>query len=160
MANHVAVHAPVFPDCAGELRAIIATLPTGTASPFAVLPGTHYARLVVADGVRGQTVLVCSAVTDVAEHEYLVALLTRTGDLPERLWSLCPGWPGQADVPRAAAWLEAHAVRPTLPFSTYDAPLDRIQDGLALRARLLAFVPSAQDLDPVALLAAFRQEFG
>jgi hypothetical protein len=160
MARFVTVYAPVFPDCADELRAVIATLPTGPASPFATLPGTHYARLVVADGVRGRTLLVCSAVTDAAEPEFLVALLTRTGDLPERLWSLCPGWPGQADVPRAAAWLTDHAVPPTLPFSTYDAPLDQVRAGLALRARLVAFVPRAQDLDPAALQAAFLQEFG
>jgi hypothetical protein len=160
MAFQVAVHAPVFPGCAHELRTVIAGLPTGAASPFAAIAGTHYARLVVAEGVRGGTVLVCSAVTDAPEEEFLVGLLTRTADLPDRVWSLCPGWPGQVDVPRAAAWLKQHVVRPTLAFCTHDAPLDRVQEALALRARLIAFAPRAQDLAPADLQAAFLQEFG
>jgi hypothetical protein len=162
MARQLGIHTPLFEGCAADLRREIGALPRGEHSPFAALPGTHFARLTVVEGVRGGSVLVCSAVTDVAPAEFIVAVLTRTGDLPERLWSNCPGWPGMDDVPRAAAWLEEHVVEPTLAFCTWDAPLPRVQAGLALRERLIAFAPSVQDLhdDPAALQRAFVEAFG
>ena len=163
MARQLGIHTPLFEGCASVVRDEVASLPAGTHSPFARLPGVHYARLTVAEGVAGHDVLVCSAVTDAAREEFLAALLSRTGDLPERLWSNCPGWPGQDDLPRAAAWLARHVVEPTLSFFTWDAPLDRVRAGLALRRRLGAFAPRVQDLvgrDPAALQRAFLEEFG
>jgi predicted short-subunit dehydrogenase-like oxidoreductase (DUF2520 family) len=160
VTHQVAVHTPVTAGHSDALRSVIAALPTGAASPLASLPSTHYARLVVADGVRGEARLVFSAVTDVSEAEYLDAVVTTTGDLPERLWSHCSGWPGAADSRAAIAYLRDHVVRPTLPFATWDASLERIRDGLKLRRRLIDFAPRVQDLGPAARLAAFRQEFG
>ena len=160
MANQLAVHAPVTPGRAGPLRAAIAALPTGAASPLASLPATHYARLVVAEGVRDGAVFVFSAVTDLAHDAYLDAVLGQLGDLPDRLWSQCPGWPGAEAAVAARTWLQRHVVRLTLPFATWDAPLGRVQAGLALRARLVEFAPGAQDLTPEARHAAFREEFG
>ena len=163
MARQLGIHTPLFAGCASLVRDEVAALPTGPQSPFAGLPGVHYARLTVAEGVANRDLLVCSAVTDAAQEEFVVALLSKAGDLPERLWSNCPGWPGQADLPRAAAWLGDHVVEPTLAFFTWDAPLDRVHAGLALRRKLAAFAPRVQDLvghDPGALQRAFMQEFG
>ena len=159
MANHVGIHTPVFDGCGPEVIRVIAELPAGAASPFAALPAVHYGRFVVASGVGGGTVLVCSAVTDAAQEEYIVALLSRMGDLPDRLWSNCAGWPGLADLPRASDYLRAHVVAPTLPFATWDAPLDRVRTGLAVRRRLVEFAPKVQGHDAAALQRAFLDEF-
>ena len=163
MARQLGIHTPLFAGCAALVREEIARVPVGVASPFAALPGVHYARLTVAEAVAGSDVLVCSAVTDASVDEFVAALLSKTDDLPERLWSNCPGWPGLPDLPRAAAWLQQHVVPPTLSFFTWDAPLDRVRAGLALRRKLGDFAPRVQDLvrrDPAALQRAFIQEFG
>ena len=44
---HFTALTPVLAGAEAELRALVQSLPTGTASPFASIPGTHFGRWVV-----------------------------------------------------------------------------------------------------------------
>jgi hypothetical protein len=157
IAQQIAVLAPVEPGREEALRAAIAALPTGGASPFARLPGTHFGRWVVLDRPGPDPRLVFSVVADATTTDYLRAAL-RVESFAS-LWADCLGWPDGDEVEKVR-WLENHLVPATLPFGTNPARVEAITAGLTLSGRLRAFVVTTRTADPRSLRTAFGQDLG
>lgn len=137
-------------------------LPTGDRSPFADLPGTHNGRFTVVDHrQRGDgfcPLLAVSATVDGEPGPWIDAWLTRLGpDRAEAILGRCAGWPGHDG---AAAWLTDHLVAPTLPFATWEAPVDTIVHALALTDAVRAFALETKLLTPAERKARFLECFG
>jgi hypothetical protein len=167
---HLTALVPVRPDRVEALRKTLCELPTGRHSPFAAVPGTHFARFVVVDclGARGSAPdvvvdpprLLVAINCDGDADSYLVTLCTRFGAMADRIFGECDGFAGSDHPAAFAAWVRSYEVAPTLPFATVDAPADRIVAAAAARDRLSTFAVRAQGLEPKALRRAWREEFG
>jgi hypothetical protein len=157
--SYFGVLTPVAPGRAKALEANLSGLAKGEGSPLARVPGTHYGRWLMVNRM-GSELLLFSAVSDTPERDYLRLLHLHLGAEADLVWSHCTGWPGAGDADAAVAWLESHAIGPSLSFGTWQASVDQICAALALRARVLSFALSQQDSEPVALQRAFLQEFG
>ena len=166
---HLTALVPVRPEYVGALRTTLTELPTGRHSPFEAVPGTHFARLVVVDhlGERpgpGIVVdpprLLLAVNCDGDAYEYLGALCTGFGEMTDRIWGACDGYPGSDHPAAFAAWVGSYEVAPTLPFATVDATVERIRSAAAERDRLSSFAVRAEGLEPKALRDAWREEFG
>ena len=151
-----------------RLRAAIARIPRGDASPFASVAGTHNGRWVVVNTAATESatlraggldapLLMCSAVIDREPAEWVGDLLTVLGPLADDIWSHCPGWP--TDHVDRVEHLLALATPSSLDFATWDEPVERIRTALCLRSRIAAFAVRTQRFAPDALLEAFRGEF-
>ena len=157
--SYLGVLTPVAPGRAKALEATLSGLPKGAGSPLARVPGTHYGRWLVVNRM-GPELLLFSAVSDTPCRDYLRLLHLHLGPEADLVWSHCTGWPGAGDGDAAVAWLESHAIGPSLSFGTWQASVEQICTAVALRARLLSFAVSHQDREPVALRRAFLEEFG
>jgi len=162
---------PLPADRVSAVRAAVAALPGGAHSPFASVPGTHFARLVVVThlGARGgaeqrieleRPCVLFAANCDGDASDYLEGLAKALGDSLDSVFGECDGCPGSADPVAFAAWLQGHEVPPLLAFATVDAPVEAIQAGLEARDRLARFAVRGQSLAPAELRVAWRQEFG
>jgi hypothetical protein len=167
---HLTALVPVRPNRVEPLRATLCALPTGSDSPFAAVPGTHFARFVVVDrlGARGSEPdmaidpprLLVAINCDGSADRYLVTLCSDFGPMTDRIFGECEGFAGSNHPSAFAAWLRSYEVAPTLPFATVDAPADRIRTATVARDRLSAFAVRTQGLEPKALRDAWREEFG
>ena len=157
--TQLAVLAPVMTGREDALRAAIAALPEGDGSPFASLPGTHFGRWLVLSRPGPDAVLVFSVVTDLAPADCLRTALDRM-EAARGLWAHCRDWPGTDDRAVALEYLERHVVPASLPFATWDAPVERILKGLDIQRRLRSFVLRTGGADPTSLQRAFVEEFG
>src|SRR5580698_6743125 len=105
-----------------QIRAYLATLPTGEESPFAQVAGTHLCRLVVMDDVvyvgmpaceehLQSKYLIFESNLDAADEAGLdIYLLGLAHHIPEHLdaiWSHCAGYPGSSDGPAFVAYMRA-----------------------------------------------------
>jgi hypothetical protein len=135
------------------LRAVLARLPEGGASPFARLPGTHFGRCVVLPGPQ----LLFSATHDRGD-DYLEQIAEQMPAEADEIWGNCEGYPGAADRKAFIRYLDEHRVTTNLFVSAYpEATLAEVRQGLDLRQRLGDFAPRAQLLSPEELQAAFRE---
>jgi hypothetical protein len=166
---HLTALVPVLPGRGAALRDAVRALPTGAHSPFAAVPGTHFARLVVVDhlGARGEPGIVVDPARllmavncDGDVYAYLGALCVQFGATTDRVFGECEGYPGAGHPAAFAAWVRSYEVAPTLPFATVDATVDRIRAAITSRDRLSKFAVCAQGLEPPALRVAWREEFG
>lgn len=137
-------------------------LPTGDASPFAGLPGTHNGRLTVlphrqaGDGFCPLLALSATIDTDVAS--WLSCLLDRLGPgVTEEVFGRCAGWPGSA---QAVPWLQSHAVAPSLPFATWEAPVATMLSALARTDEIRSFALESQTMSRKDRHARFVERFG
>lgn len=148
------------------LRAALAALPTGSASPFAKVRGTHNGRWVVIDtgedpaaprraGGLDAPVLLCAAVIDPDPTEWLCDLLQAFD--ANAIWSHCPGWPAGRE--EQVGHLLAHRTSASLDFATWDAPVDTIRRALDLRTRVADFAVRTQGSRGDELVSAYRAEF-
>lgn len=136
-----------------ELRA----LPAGPDSPFAV-PGTHHGRFALFGRHPGTMMLALSATIDADRSAWLAAFLERLGPTStDATFSRCAGWPGPEG---AVSWIDGHRIPPTLPFATWEAPVDRIQGALARTAAVLRFALDTQTMAPEQRHAEFVARFG
>jgi hypothetical protein len=161
VSTGVAVLLGVRPERVGALRAAVAALGPGDASPVAALGLTHMARFVVVEErFPDGPCLLFSAEADAEAGAYLRHVAERL-DAARPVWALCDGCPDPADAAALAAWLEGHRVRSGFSVRPYRrATVDDVRTALDLRARLAAFAARTQDLEPVALQRAWREEFG
>jgi hypothetical protein len=161
---------PVASERVEALAAVLAALPGGDESPLARVPGTHFARWVVAPWLRGRdgatpvadsACLVFAAEFDHAEPEdYLRALREHLPDEVHRVWGHCRGYPGAPDA-RLGGWLLAHRVRPGFSVRAFpDAEVGELRAAAELRARLGEFALEARQLPPEALKRAWQERFG
>lgn len=149
-----------------DLRSRLAAIPTGSRSPFALIPGTHNGRWAVVDtsphpgasmragGLRSP-MLVCSAVIGSPPHEWLKALLAELGPTADEIWGHCPGWPTDHQV----SYLLDHRLQSRLDFATCDVPVDAVVEALAHRQRLVDFALRTQGLPAPELLRRYKEEF-
>ena len=159
MSYRIATLTPIVEGAERMVRDRLDGLPAGNNSPFARVPGTHFARLFVAErSTWSASLLGFSAVADVSPGDYFGQVHAGLGELTAVVWSLCVGWPGSDDAERFVSWLGAQLVTPTYAFATWDADVDRIRAALALRKRLTDFVPRGQQLQGAQLHEAFIEE--
>jgi hypothetical protein len=159
MATQLSVLTAVLDGHADALRSVVSSLPLGGGSPFASVPGTHNGRFVVVSPrpLAPATFLMCSATFDGPVHRWIDDFLRVLGTTADDIWSHCAAWPAPVDA--RAAYLVGHRVQPALEFATWDAPVERVVDALAMRRRVAHIAVRAQGLDPASLLAAYRAEF-
>ncbi len=164
--THLTVITAVKPGRHDELRTLLGSIPTGAASPFARIPGTHNGRWALIDTSASLTaplragglvapMLVCSAAIDSTPAQWLSALLAEVGGLADEIWGHCPGWPTTDHV----GHLLAHQVKPHLGFATWDEPAAEIRRALDCRGKLVDFAVRTQGLPAAELLDAYRREF-
>jgi len=154
---------PVAGDVAA-LRARIAALPAGDASPFAAIPGAHVGRLVVLDGLadpRGGPpsgpLLLVAVDADGTAAGATAAVAGRLGEVLAH----CEGYPAAGDGADVDRWLRRHRVRDGFSLRPYpDATVEEVRRALDVRARLAAFAVQADGLTPAQLRAAFVEAFG
>ncbi len=149
---------------------LIRALASGKGSPFAV-PGTHFARLQVVDGVVARrrkvlrrAVLVLSADLDGSEYDWVADVLRRGGERLGLVVASCDGAPpdpgAERYVPEATAYLLGNAIPIGLQYVNTPHRTAAEIDGAVHRARRLAgFVRGHQGDDAGELRAAFLRTF-
>jgi hypothetical protein len=170
-AYALSVLAPILDGHADELRAHLDGLGEGDASPLARVPGTHIARWVVIDGVVFQGAgqrhrdtltprLLFSSNFDGDVGAYLEGLRTGMAADADAIWDHCRGYPGHADGPAFAAWMQAHMLEAALFFAAYGGmTVGQVHDNLARRRALLDLSLGSQKLPPAELKARFMEAF-
>lgn len=168
------VLSPISPGCEAELRDLLAAIPATADSPFARLPGTHFARLAIIDrlafeGPRERMpqlrlqYLLFSSVFDGPLDDYLHALCARIPREAEEIWGCCVGAPRPvaADGATFASWMRHNQVQTGAFFAPYgDATVDRITHSLELCRRLREFAEQTQYLVAPQLKKRFHATFG
>jgi hypothetical protein len=159
--THGAVHA-------AGIRAALARLPQGSASPFAAIPTLHFARLVVLDDVRIQGIparedhlrskyLLFTADCDGTAGALALDLARHAGPFVNDVWQHCVAFPGTADPAAFARYLAQCTIPTTFPFGAYvDQSLQDVLRALDAQRRLIAFLRDHQQADPATQQAAFR----
>lgn len=169
---HLTTLAPVRPEGKPALTAYLRTLPDGAQSPFAAVPGTHFARLIVLDHF-GASVgpgpripldpprLLFAADIDGSPDHYVASLCQHITGLAVGIWSHCVGYPGTGDPQRFARWLRSYEVDAALPFATVTgATAAEIVGALEIRTQLADFAVHAQGLQPDQLRKLWTDTFG
>lgn len=160
---------PIKPGMRDELRAVLEGLSDGE-SPFARLPRTHFARLLIVPDMP-----VPAGVRDPLDGPYLMLTANFDGDVdswldglaarcvPEaaEIWGRCVGCPRPAEGAALKAYLWRNQLDSGVVFAAYgQASVAQIRGALAKRARLTDFVVRAQEMSPAARRQAFLEEFG
>jgi hypothetical protein len=152
-----------------QIRAYLATLPTGEDSPFALAPGTHLARLVVMDDV------VFVGAPSIEEHlksKYLVFESNCDGDLdgylaglaaaaPQHLdavWSHCVGYPGTANPSAFVRYMKSCQVETTFFFAAVNnKSVPETLRALQTQRAVADFIARHQGIEPAILQAKFAE---
>ena len=165
------VMTPILEGHESALAHYLSTLGTGSASPLARVPGTHFARWVVmgdvvyeGDGQRPDHLsvgrLLFTSNFDGLPEPYLEELRTGLGEVAERVWEHCVDYPGCADAGAFAAYMRSHQIESSLFFAAYgECTVQHVQRSLATRRRVIEFAMRAQGLASVELQAAFQETF-
>lgn len=153
------------------LRGALAAFGARGPSPFARVPGTHLARLTpLVPPARRRLLrrrrtpplhLLLAADVDAPATRWVDGLLAAIPAEVDSVLEHCERWPGTADGYAARAWLEDARLR--AGFSVIGSPeatVAEVREALALRERLGDLALRGQDLDPVALHAAWHALLG
>jgi hypothetical protein len=155
-----------------QIRAYLAKLPTGEASPFALAPGTHLARLVVLDDVIYVGMPSCE---EHLKSKYLVFESNLDGDLDnylntlartvpadlDAIWSHCVGYPGATDPEAFVAYMKSCQLDTTFYFAAVnDRTLPQSLRALQTQHAVTRFLADHQSVgkrstDPARLQADF-----
>lgn len=163
----------IRPGHEAQLRDGLEALRCQEDSPFARLPGTHFARLVVIDrlafeGRRGRRpelrmqYLLFSSVFDGPRDDYLRRLCAEIPRAAELIWGDCVGAPRPVakDPDTFTAWIAHNQVRTGAFFAPYGhATVDRIRHSLDLVRRLRRFARETQHLPAPELEQRFHTTF-
>jgi hypothetical protein len=151
-----------------DMRRALEELPDGGASPFAMVPGTHFARVTLVPGLRGRDdrsladvpfCVLFGAEFDAFPGAYLEMVCRSMPEAADELFGRCLGYPGTGAPGAFARWMLAHRVRPG--FSVHGNPgatAGEVVRSLRLRERLIAFAVDAGGLGPDELRARFAEE--
>jgi hypothetical protein len=161
-----------------QIRAYLATLPTGADSPFAQAPGTHLCRLVVMDDVVYvgmpaceehlkskylifESNLDCGAGGDGATANiegYLRGLAENIPQHLDAIWKHCAGYPGAAEDPAFVRYMKACQLETTFFFAAVnDKTVTESLQALATQKAVAEFIAGHQGLPPQQLQAEFLQ---
>ena len=158
---------PIRPGASDELRAVLEGLEE---SPFARVPRTHFARLMIVpdmpvprgvqDPLDGPYLLL-TANFDGDVGTWLDELAQRLGPEAHEIWGRCIGCPDPASGAALKAYLWRNQLDSGVVFAAYgQASVEQIRGALDKRARLADFVVRAQDMEPAERRRAFLEEFG
>jgi hypothetical protein len=168
VARELSVLTPVLPNRRDALAATLADLPDGEASPLARVPGTHFARWVLAPSLRRRTDLgagsACLVFAVEFDHrsagEYLEDLCRRLPDEAALVWRHCARYPGAVDH-RFVSWLLEHRIEPGFSIVAFpSATVAEIREALVLRERVATFALAAQRMPAERLRQAWREHVG
>ena len=163
--------AALLPVLDGRERALgetLANMPAGSASPFARIGSTHFARLVLLpefpgrDGGTLPDVPAClffSAEFDIPVDAYLEALCTLLPDDADAVFGMCVSYPGANAPPAFADWVLRHRI--PAGFSIHANPqasVRQVVDSLRLREQIIGFAVQTRRLPPTALRDAWDSE--
>ena len=155
-----------------QIRKYLATLPTGTESPFAQAPGTHLARLVVMDDVifvgfpaveehLQSKYLVFETNCDADLDEYLSGLVKAVPEHLDAIWSHCIGYPGVANPGAFIEYMKACQLETTLFFAAVnDKSVPVTLRALQTQRAVTDFIASHQGMEPARLQAEFLEFVG
>jgi hypothetical protein len=155
-----------------QLARYLDLLQGGEDSPFARVPGTHFARWVVIGDVvyegprqrRDRLTLgrlLFTSNFDGPVAPYLEALRIGLGEAADSVWDHCEGYPGRDDPGAFASYMRRHQIESALFFAAYgDRTVEQVRRSLALRRDVIDFALSAQGMDAAALQAAFTERLG
>jgi hypothetical protein len=170
-AYALSVLTPILDGHAGPLAELLESWGDGDASPLARVPGTHIARFVVIPDVIHQGAgqrkrdkltprLLFSSNHDGDITPYLEGLRTHMGPDADAVWSHCRGYPGHADGPAFAAWMQAHQLEAALFFAAYGGmTVEQVKSNLARRRKLLDLIIAGQRQPAADLKASFMEAF-
>lgn len=169
-AYALTVLTPIRDGYEAPLVRCLSSLPAGPASPLASVPGTHLARWVVigdvvyegqprADHLRAGRLLFTSNFDGPLEP-YLDKLRTGLGEIADRIWGHCVGYPGASDAPAFAGYLCRHQLECSLFFAAYGGrTVEEVEHSLEMRRRVIDFALEAQQMGTAELQAAFLGAF-
>ncbi len=123
------------PIRSGELAALTTALARLDPSPFADVPRTHFARLVLLDRFpfEGPPQLLFSCVFDGDRDRYLRGLCERIPDAVDGIWGHCEGAPPSSEPAAFVRWMGDGQQTTTTFFAPYArAGVERVQESLAL----------------------------
>jgi hypothetical protein len=170
-AYALSVMTPILDGHEGPLTELLEAWADGDASPLARVPGTHIARFVVVPHVIHQGAgqrkrdqltprLLFSSNHDGDIGAYLEGLRTGLGEDADAVWGHCRGYPGHADGPRFAAWMQAHQLEAALFFAAYGGmTVEQVHSNLERRRSLLGLILDGQALPPADLKTRFMEAF-
>lgn len=158
-----------------QIRAYLATLPTGPDSPFAIAPHTHLARLVVMDDVvyvgapaceehLNSKYLIFEANIDCPPHAvgrsgldaYLTGLATAVPRYVDAVWSHCTGYPGTANLPAFLSYMRSCQIETTFFFAaTNDKSVTETLKALQTQRAVADFIAAHQGKPPAELQREF-----
>jgi hypothetical protein len=164
---------PIAPGLEMDLREQLEAIEVGPASPFARVPGTHFARLVVIDRLAFEgrperkpelrlQYLLFSSVFDGGLDDYLRALCDHIPRCKaDAIWGSCAGAPQPvtADAGAFAHWIRHNQIHTDAFFAPYGgATVDRIRHSLRLRGHLAEFARETQYWTPPELKKHFDED--
>lgn len=169
-ARALNIFTPIRPGEEEALRAYLAGLPRGGASPLARSRRTHFARWVIIDRLPTECVpkpdrlrrvqLLFTGSFDGDQRSYLQDLATVLAAEIPAIWGRCEGYPGLTVPAALVDWLLDHKVTSSFFVAAYNkSTVHDVRNALAAREQTLAFALRAQDMDRRSLLQAFREAF-
>lgn len=154
-----------------QIRAYLATLPTGADSPFALTAGTHLCRLVVMDDVVYVGMPACEehlqskylifecnldAADDAGLERYLRGLAETIPAHLDAIWSHCVGYPGARDAAAFVRYMKSCQIETTFFFAAVnDKSLPEALKALQTQRAVTDFIASHQGMEPARLQAEF-----
>jgi hypothetical protein len=161
---------PVRPQQLEALHKSLGALAPAGRSPFANVPGVHFARLVLVDDVKYQgppqrrdswrnpyllTTTTTDGTTDPLKHIY-----ANVGDAANEIWGHCVGYPGRHDEAAFLRYFRRNQIRTNRFFCGYpDASVTDVLAGLDVNKKLLEFAYHHQGDDAETLRTAFVSAF-
>lgn len=146
----------------GRLDGLRAELEALDPSPFAGVPETHFARLVVLDRTRfdAPEQLLFSCVLDGDRDAYMRSLCALVPDLVDRVWAHCCDSPSSDEPEAFAWWMRARQVRTTTFFAPYgQAGAEQVLGALELTREAHELALETRYATPRELRKAFRARF-
>jgi hypothetical protein len=152
---------PLWEGREDDVRARLRTIPPGRRSPFASMPGTHFARLTLVPRLLDRNdnelrqvpfCLFFAAEFDMFVGGYLEMLCTALGEQADEIFGRCVGYPATGAPPAFVSWMLEHRV--PAGFSLHGNPgatADEVVSSLELRDRIIAFAVETRNLGPAAL---------
>lgn len=152
-----------------ELRSVLARLSDLPVSPFTRVPGTHFARWNVIDGMPQ---LGFPSSEDPLASKYLMLETDFDGDrdawidglataIPETLTAVyrhCVGFPGVTSLAAFRTWLLKGQLDTTLDFAPFGThTLDTVLRALDAQRKFVGFVQATQGRSPLELKLAFAE---
>lgn len=151
-----------------EVRGTVRALDSAEASPFARLPGTLFARLVLVPPLRDRHerelpgipfCLYFAAEFDLPTGSWLETLRASLPAELDRMFAPCLGYPGAGAGSGFADWMLEHRVPAGFSLHGYpELATEQVGRALELRERIVAFALDTRGLDPAALAERFARE--